>query len=114
METLKPGDTYNVTRDGKVFLTQYNALGAHVSVTRTLGDDPETEAAELERLGDRLWHQAMLANFTLVNGAYEAAGVKGADVDVEKLVDYLERKANGLAQEKAASGKPLRKRKLGQ
>lgn len=89
---LKPGDTYNVTRDGKVFLTQYSALSAHVSLTRTLGDDPEAERIEMEALADRLWHEAALANHRLVSDAYAAMG---KDSDVEQLIEYLERKSRG-------------------
>lgn len=108
---LKPGDTFNVSRDGKVFLTQYNTLGAHVSLTRVLGDDPEADVAEMNALADRMWHEGMLANFRLVDGAYVAAGV-GSDVDVEKLIAYLESKTLNDAQETPA-GKAIRKRKLG-
>ena len=109
---FKPGDTYNATRDGKVFLTQFNAIGAHVSLTRVLGVDPEADVAEIDALVDQLWHKALLANFALVNGAYGAAG-SSADVDVEKLIAYLETKASDVAQETVPSKAPLRKRKLG-
>lgn len=108
MEGFKPGDTYNTTRDGKVFLTQFNALGAHVSITRVLGDDPEAEAAALDALADRAWHAAMLANFKLVNDAYGAAG-SGTEVDIEKLVAYLERKAEGDVPQAEATNLPAGK-----
>lgn len=109
--SLKPGDTYTATRDAKVFLTQYTALSAHVSLTRVLGDDPEADRAEMEVQVDRMWHEAMLANHKLANGAYDALGE--ADGNVDKLIEYLERNARGESQETPAVKAPLRKRKLG-
>lgn len=102
---LKSGDTYTATREGKVFLTQYANVSAFVSVSRVLGDDPEAERAALDAHVDRLWHEAMLANHRNVNGAYEAMG---SDQDIEKLIDYLERKSSGDPQTKT-SKLPVRK-----
>lgn len=96
--SLKVGDTVTVTRDGKVFLTQYTTLGAFVSISRKIERDPESEYAELQKLADKLWAEAMLKNHKAVNGAYEALG----DGDIEALISYLENKARGESQAQEA------------
>lgn len=105
---LKPGDHVTVSRDGKIFLTQYSTLSGFASVSRTLGPDPETEFAELQQLVDRLWAMSALRNHAVVNDAYSAMGQDG---DIEALIGLLESKVQNGPQKKTLAASPVRRKK---
>lgn len=86
----KPGDAVTFSREAKVFLTQYQSVSAFVSLTRTLGDDPETEVAAMHEQLDRMWYEALKRNFALLNDAYAALGTPPSE---EALIAYLHAKA---------------------
>ena len=45
---LRTGDTITVRRSAAIWITQYDSFKPSVSLTRTLGDDPEAERAEMD------------------------------------------------------------------
>lgn len=47
---LREGDRLTITRSATVWLTQYDALKPHVSLTRELGADVEADRADMERI----------------------------------------------------------------
>lgn len=47
---LRKGDRLTLSRGATIWLTQYDALKPHVTLTRELGDDPEADKAEMERI----------------------------------------------------------------
>lgn len=108
---LKPGDSLSISRDGKVFLTQYSSVGGFVSLTRTMGEDPEADVIEMQDTLDAMWRDAVLRNHKAVNAAYAALGT---DSDIDALLAYLEGKVPDVVPEKEApkSVKKPFKRKL--
>lgn len=47
---LRKGDRLTISRGATIWLTQYDSLKPHVSLTRELGDDPEADKADMERI----------------------------------------------------------------
>ena len=47
---LRTGDTITVRRSASVHITQYDSFKPWVSLTRTLGDDPEADRAEMDAI----------------------------------------------------------------
>lgn len=110
---LKPGDSISLSREGKVFVTQYHSIGGFASLTRVLGDNPDAEIEAMQAELDVLWHESLLRNHRTVDACYAALGKDG---NLDKLIDYLEKKtATHVHQEAkaAASGKPVRRKLAG-
>ena len=105
---LKPGDHLCLSRTRKVFLTQYTAVDAFVSLTRTLGDDPEADAADMRATLDLMFHEQVLRNLQGVNDATAALGAEDGD-QAERLVNYLESKVrDGKGSQEEAVGREAR------
>jgi hypothetical protein len=119
---LKPGDHLCLNRDGKVFLTQYTAVSAFVSISRTLGPDPEADVADMQATLDRMFHDQVRRNLLTVSKAAEAVGEEDGD-QATRLLHYLDSKMRdeqaqeeGGAVQTGAAGKhpqggPARKKR---
>jgi hypothetical protein len=105
---LKPGDHLCLSRTGKVFLTQYTAVDAFVSLTRTLGVDPEADAADMHATLDLMFHEQVIRNLRGVNDATAALGAEDGD-QAERLIHYLEMKVrDGEGSQEKAVGREAR------
>jgi len=102
MPTLKPGDSVSLSREGKVFLTQFSSVAGFVSLTRVVGDDPEADIEQMQADLDVMFRESMLRNLQATNECYDALG---SDGDVEALVAYLEGSSG-------SQGQPARKKKV--
>lgn len=116
---LKPGDHVALSRDGKVFLTQYTAVSAFVSLARTIGPDPAADVAEMHATLDAMFHDQLLRNLGNLNNATEAIGAEDGG-QAERLAHYLNQMRHEGTQEEthqaeapapAAKG-PVRKRRV--
>jgi len=47
---LRAGDTITVRRGAVIWISQYDSFKPSVSLTRTLGDEPEVERDEIDRI----------------------------------------------------------------
>lgn len=102
---LKPGDHLCLNREGKVFLTQYTAVSAFVSISRTLGADPEAEVAVMQATLDRMFHEQVRRNLLAVSNATEAVGPEDGG-QAERLLHYLDQMVmrDGQGTQEAAGG----------
>lgn len=88
---LKPGDHLCLNRDGKVFLSQYTAVSAFVSLSRTLGPDPEADVADMRATLDRMFDEQVRLNLIALSAATEAVGAEDGD-QATRLLHYLDSK----------------------
>lgn len=82
---LRKGDRLSISRTATIWLSQYDSLKPHVTLTRELGDDPDADRVEMERICYVEVHRALLDE---IRSRYRAAKVMG---DEKKLTPLLKR-----------------------
>lgn len=102
---LKKGDKLSITRRCVVQLTQYDALKPSVTFTRELGEDPESDRAEMERVCYVELRRALLDE---VRTRRQMERLMGDEMQLTPVLEHCEKVVRG-GYEKAREGLALPK-----
>lgn len=85
---LRKGDRLTISRGATIWLTQYDSLKPHVTLTRELGDDPEADRAEMERICYVELRRSILQE---VRARRKSEKIMGDEVKLTPLLQHCEK-----------------------
>jgi len=80
----RSGDEITIGHSPTIFLSKYQSVKPTVSITRTLGDDPEADVTELVEDVKRQVHRAVLDQLGMLGEYYQVL----EDGDEDALAEY--------------------------
>lgn len=109
---FKSGDSVTLSASVPVALTQYDRLKAHATITRVLGDDIETDLAEMEFLLKQLLYRSVQVQLDPMEAMIAALDEGGVDALKEMCCREVDASFTPhVAPKKRAAGRRVARKK---